>query len=221
MTELKEYVDRLFRHQHQTPEIKDLKEEILSNMLAKRDDLIAQGLDADSATEKAKENLPAIDGLIDGNQLTNLGRYRSECASALLLNSIIFWILSLPLLFTYYAPFSYIGLALVIISGCIFLFRKSLAADDTAFLSVTASRRRQRIAWIIWTLFFLVAAGSAAALTFGSDIWFGRPLNIRGPYQMANIAARIYLPLLTIMIPITFSNFSKILLKSGKEVKNE
>ena len=38
---------------------------------------------------------------------------------------------------------------------------------------------------------------------------------------MANIAARIYLPLLTIMIPITFSNFSKILLKSGKEVKNE
>lgn len=34
MIEIKEYVDGLFRNQHLTPEVKDLKEEILSNMLA-------------------------------------------------------------------------------------------------------------------------------------------------------------------------------------------
>ena len=63
-------------------------------------------------------------------------------------------------------------------------------------------------------MFFLVVAGTMAALTFGSNIWFGRPLNISGPYQLANIAIRFYLPLLTIAIPITIDNFSKILLKN-------
>lgn len=52
--------------------MKDLKEEILSNMLAKQDDLIAQGWDAEAAAEKAKESLSAVDSLIDGNQLTDL-----------------------------------------------------------------------------------------------------------------------------------------------------
>lgn len=72
MTDLQKYVDGLFRHQPLTPEVKDLKEEILSNMLAKQDDLIAQGWDAEAATEKAKESLSAVDSLIDGNQLTDL-----------------------------------------------------------------------------------------------------------------------------------------------------
>ena len=38
MIDLQKYVDGLFRHQRLTPEVKDLKEEILSNMIAKRDD---------------------------------------------------------------------------------------------------------------------------------------------------------------------------------------
>lgn len=75
MIDLQKYVDGLFRHQRLTPEVKDLKEEILSNMIAKRDDLIAQGLSAEKATEKAKESLSAIDYLIDGNQLTDVGKY--------------------------------------------------------------------------------------------------------------------------------------------------
>ena len=78
-----------------------------------------------------------------------------------------------------------------------------------------------KVAWTIWSVFFLVAVGTMAALTFGSDIWFGRPLNITGPYQMANIAVRFYLPLLTIIIPITISSFSKILLKCRKGHEDE
>lgn len=45
---------------------------------------------------------------------------------------------------------------------------------------------------MIWGVFFLVAAGTMAALTFGSDIWFGRPLNISGPYQLANLAVVLF-----------------------------
>lgn len=221
MIDLQKYVDELFRHQHLTPEVQDLKEEILSNMLAKQDDLIAQGFSAESAAKKAKESLSDIDYLIDGNQLTDVGKYHLECLQTLVLNCIIFWIFSLPLLFTYYALFSYVGLVLVIISGCAYILRKGKKENIVAFLSLSVSKRRRKIAWIIWSAFFLVAVGTMGALTFGSDIWFRRPLNITGPYQMASIAVRFYLPLLTIMVPITISNFSKILLKNRKRHENE
>lgn len=221
MTDLQGYVDGLFRHQHLTPEIKDLKEEILSNMLAKRDDLIAQGVDAETATERAKESLSAIDYLIDGNQLTDVSKYRLECIQTILLNCVIFWILSLPLLFTCYALFSYVGILFVIFAACIYLTEKKRKAKHVAFLSINASERRKKIVWVIWGLFFVVVSGTMAAVTFGSNIWFARPLNISGPYQMANIAVRIYLPLLTIIVPITFSNFSKILLNNRKGHENE
>lgn len=132
-----------------------------------------------------------------------------------------FWIFSLPLLFTHYALTCYIGLLCVIISGCIYISRKDKKVNVVAFLSLSASEQRGKIAWIIWGAFFLVAVGTMAALTFGSDIWFGRPLNITGPYQMANIAVRFYLPLLTIIIPITISSFSRILLKCRKGHEDE
>ena len=221
MNDLQEYVDRLFRHQPLTSETKELKEEILSNMIAKRDDLITQGMDTESAVKQAKESLPSVDYLIDGNQLTNIGKYRLECIQSVLLSSIIFWIFSLPLLFTIYAPVCYIGIILVVISSAIYLSRSKQATDDFAVLSITASKHRQKTAWILWAVFFLVATGMMAALTFGSDIWFGRPLKIDGPYQLATVAVRFYLPLLTIMIPITFSSFSKILVKNREEQNNE
>jgi len=221
MTDLQNYVDSLFRHQRSTPEIKDLKEEIVSNMAAKRDDLIAQGMDAEIAAEKAKQNLSAIDFLIDGNQLTDVSKYHLECIQTVLLNCVIFWIFSLPLLFTAYSSICYMGLALVAVSGCIYILRRHQPAGGVAFLSVTASNRRKKMAWILWGLFFLVAVGTMAALTFGSDFWFGRPINISGSYQMANIAVRFYSPLLTIVIPITFGNFSKNLLKCRKEQEYE
>ncbi|MCH5296563.1 MAG: hypothetical protein J1E85_02715 [Ruminococcus sp.] len=221
MKDLKGYVEELFRHQHLTPEVKDLKEEILSNMIAKRDDLIAQGIDADFATEKAKESLSTVDCLIDGNQLTDISKYRLECTQTVLLNCIIFWIFSLPLLFTHYAIFSNLGILLTICFGILYLWQRKQPSDIVAFLSTKASELRKKTVWFVWGLFFAVCVGIIAVLTFGSDIWFGMPLNISGPYEMANIAARIYLPLLTIIIPITFSNFTKLLMKNRKRYENE
>jgi len=221
MTDLQKYVDSLFRQQKLTPELKDLKEEIVSNMIAKRDDLIAQGMDAERAAEKAKQSLSDVDFLIDGNQLTDVGKYHLECIQTVLLNCIIFWIFSFPLLFTGYASFSYTGLALVIVSGCTYILRRNQPTSRVGFLSVTASKRRKKMVWTIWGLFFFIAVGTMAALTFGSNIWFGRPLNISGPYQMANIAVRFYLPMLTILIPITFGNFQKLLLKNRKGQEDE
>ena len=92
-------------------------------MTAKMDDLIAQGIEADIAAKKAKESVSTIDYLIDGNQLTDISKYRLECTQTVLLNCIIFWIFSLPLLFTHFAAFSYLGLLLTISSGIVYLCR--------------------------------------------------------------------------------------------------
>lgn len=221
MMDLKKYVDELFRHQRLTPEIKDLKEEILSNMTAKMDDFISQGIDADLAAKKAMESLSSVDALIDGDQLTDISQYRFDCMQTVLLNCIIFWIFSLPLLFTHYAGFSYLGLFLTISSGAVFLLLRKQQTSIVAFLSITASERRKKIVWILWGLFFVVCVGIMAALTFASNLWFGRPVKINGPYQAANIAVRFYLPLLTIMVPITFSSFTKLLTKNRKEHGHE
>lgn len=70
-------------------------------------------------------------------------------------------------------------------------------------------------------MFFVVCTGAMATVKFGSNIWFGSPLNISGSYQLANIAARFYLPLLTILIPITVGSFTKKLLKSRKEDEDD
>lgn len=220
MTDLKTYVDMLFRRQRLTPEVKDLKEEILSNLIAKRDDFIDQGLAREIATEKAVESLSAIDELIDGNQLTNISTYHAECTQTILLNCILFWILSLPLLYTHFAGFSYLGLLLTIVSGILYLSKRNPQSAPVAFLSVTESEHRRKIAWRVWGLFFAVCVGIVIALHFASNIWFHRPLQIDGPYQMANIAAQIYLPLLTILIPITFNSFTKLLIKN-REVSYE
>lgn len=221
MDPLQKYVDGLFRHQHLTPEIKEMKEEILSNLAAKRDDLIAQGLSEAAATQRTKESLVSIDNLVEGNQLTHVTRYRCECLQVTLLNCIIFWICSLPLLFTVYAPFSYLGFAATVIFGVVYLATNQRRMDTVAFLSVPASRRRGKAVWIIWILFFLISVGMMAAVTFGSNLWFQRPLYVTGPYQAASIAVRFYLPLLTIVIPITVGSFTKILINNKKEDSNE
>jgi hypothetical protein len=217
MTELKKYVDELFRHQPGTPEIQDLKEEILSNMAAKRDDFISQGMEKDLATARAKESLPSIDLLVEGNQLTDLGKYHFECSETALLHCIIYWILSLPLLYTTHGIFCYAGLLSTIILSANYILRRMRPSDHIGVLSIRAKKRQEQIVWILWGLFFLTYAMMTAALTLGSNLWFGKPLHIDGPYQAANLAAGIYIPMIGITVPITFSSFTKLLAGSKME----
>ncbi|HIV87488.1 MAG TPA: hypothetical protein H9896_05225 [Candidatus Pygmaiobacter gallistercoris] len=217
MTDLETYVDGLFRHQRMTPEVRDLREEILSNMIAKREDLMAQGFDEAAATEKAKESLSSVDSLIDGNQLTCVGSYRAACLQTTLLSCVLFWILSLPLLFFRFGFFSTLGFWLTLIFGLLYLWRIKNPSDAVAFLSISAARRRRTIVWILWGLFFLVCTGVIAAVTFASNLWFGRPVVFTGPYQFAALVMRFYPPLLTILIPITVGSFPKILYKNRKD----
>lgn len=221
MDELQKYVDTLFKHQRQSAKIKDLKEEILSNMIAKRSDLLAQGLDEETATQIAKESIASVEGLIDDNQLTKTWQYHIECLQLALINCTVFWILTLPLLFTMYAALSFLGLFMTAVLGTVYIIKSRKPADTLAFISMSVSKLRAKHVWIIWILFFLAYSGTMAALTFGSSIWFGYPVNISGPYQFYNIASRFYVPLITIVIPVTVSGFSKLLIKNGEEFSVE
>ena len=70
MNELQEYVEQLFRHQKKTAETEDLKEEILSNMMARKSDLLSQGFDEQTAIKKTKESLCSVGELIEDCQFT-------------------------------------------------------------------------------------------------------------------------------------------------------
>lgn len=220
MDELNKYVEAFFRHQRLTPEMEDLKEEVLSNMIAKRDDLISQGMDEETVTKRATESIPAVEPLIGDNQLTDVGKYRLDCMQAMLLNCTLFWILSLPMLFTGFWAFSYLGLLLTLGSGAFYLWKRKQPSEKMSYLSVLASRRRKKAVWMVWGLFFSVSVLVLATAAFGSDIWFGRPVHISGPGEFTSIVARVYLPLLTVFVPITFGNFTDILLKNRKDKEN-
>ncbi|MEG1641406.1 MAG: hypothetical protein RR284_10870, partial [Ruthenibacterium sp.] len=133
MNELQKYVEMLFKHQRQTAEVKDLKEEVLSNMTAKREDFINQGFDENIATQKAKESLACVEGLIEGTQLTCVDNYHTECLQTALLNSVIFWICTLPLLITNYAPFSFCGLWATVALGIAYIIKLKHQSNVIAF----------------------------------------------------------------------------------------
>ncbi|MDR1108637.1 MAG: permease prefix domain 1-containing protein [Spirochaetaceae bacterium] len=61
----KEFVDRLFSEYEETPELRDFKEELLSNMEARIASLAAKGLDETGAFEKAAGELGDISALAD------------------------------------------------------------------------------------------------------------------------------------------------------------
>ncbi len=216
MKRLEEYVDDLFRRIRKTGETEDLKAEILSYMRAKRDDLMAQGLDEAKATARAMESLTSVEGLVDGSQLTDMDKFRAECAQTALLGCTVFWILSLPLLFTRFASVSYLALALTAASLAAYFKLRSRRSCEAAFLSVTDCERRVKTVWRVWGVFFAVCAAALLGVMFGRDIWYGRALSIDGPYQLANAAANVYVSLLTILIPITFAGFPRLMTKCRK-----
>ncbi len=221
MNELQEYVEQLFRHQKKTAETEDLKEEILSNMMARKSDLLSQGFDEQTAVKKTKESLCSVGELIEDCQFTDVYQYRLECIQTILLNSVIFWIFSLPLMFTGHMLMSDLGLLATAVSAVLYMVKRKAEPEAASFLSISASRNRKKLVWILWCMFFLVCTLTIAALTFGSSLWFGRPLQLSGPYQFAVVATRFYLPLLTIVIPVTVGKFTTLLIKNEKRKENE
>lgn len=220
MDELKKYVDMLFRHQKSTEQVAELKEEILSNMIARKEDLLSQGLSEAEAVKKAKESISSIEGLMDDCRAVNRNQYHLERAYILFLNAILFWIFTMPLLFVRYASVCWIGLLLTVVSGLVYWYHLHQRGQEegTVFLSISESQKRKHTAWIVWGIFYIVVAAAIALVQFGSNIWFRRPVYIDGPYALAQLLVRFYIPFLTIFIPLTINQCANIFRRCQKEL---
>lgn len=227
MKELERYVKQLFRQQADTAEMRDLKEEILSNMQAQKADLMAQGLSEDEAIRQVKNSLPSLDGMVEDQQLTWVDRYHTDCLRATLLSSIVYWILILPTQVLTWAQSKWyllFGVGITLIFAVAYWVQKSLHQDRAELRTISECRRKVDLVWKFWGALVAVMLLTGMGVYWASDIWFHRPLHlprINGPWSLALTLLPFYLLALTALVPLTVAQFPKMLQKQRKEPDDE
>lgn len=223
LKELQAYIDTLFAYQKRDSATTERKEKLMSCLTKRINDLITQGQTGGQAFQIAKASISTEEWLLNGNQLTDMAGYKTQCLYSVLLNCTLFWIFTMPLLLTRYGPICFVGLAATLLSGILYSINltKDRRRESVSLISVPEIKKKTKVVWELWGLFFLVYSLAVAAATFGSDLWFGRPVEIAGPYAFANIAVHFYIPILTVFFPITVNSFTKSLSAFEKRDEDE
>lgn len=211
MDELGAYVDALFARRGDTPENRDLKEEIYGNLAARRDDLIAQGVPEAEAVRAAKAQLPSLDGVLGTGVRVRAQQWRAGRMQALLLASVIVWILTIPTLLVRAGAACLAAGAAVVVFGILYLRRRRDDPAEIITVDTVQLRRTCRRVWLIWGVCFAVCIAAASAVLFASNVWFSRPVRIDGPYALGAAAAPYYLALSTAAYPIMVGTFPHLL----------
>lgn len=226
MNSLKSHVDSMFNKYKENKQIKELKSEVLSNLEAKVDDLITNGMEYNEAVSKAKESINNIDHLIDQNVKVYINKYKLEYIQIVLLYFIIAWIITIPL--GIIGEGGILNIVLLISSFTIGIWYILLNkkgehpySQSTAFINLQFIFKIKKITWIIWLLFILVSTLYTTAIFFGSNIWFSRPIKIMGPYQFAEITIRYMLPFISIIFPLIFNVAPKLISRYEVGENNE
>lgn len=211
MDELRAYVDALFARRGDTPENRDLKEEIYGNLAARRDDLIAQGTPEAEAVRAAKAQLPSLDGVLGTGVRVRAQQWRAGRMQALLLASVIVWILTIPTLLVRAGAACLAAGAAVAVFGVLYLCRRRDDLAEMMTVDTAQLRRMCRRVWLVWGMCFVVCIAAASAVLFASNVWFSQPVRIDGPYALGVAAAPYYLALSTVAYPVTVGTFPRLL----------
>jgi len=218
MDVLRNHVENMFRSYKENKQIRELKNEILSNLEAKAADLAANGMEYNDAVNKAKDSITSIDHLIDVNIRVYINKYKLEYLQIVLLYSIIAWIVTIPLKII--GAGILINLLFFILSFIIGIFYFQLCRKEKveyfsieSFLNIQRAYKIRKIAWILWLLFIVSSILLTTAVQFGSNIWFSRPVNISGPYQFAVMVLRYMLPFISIIFPLIINAAPKLILR--------
>ncbi len=214
MDELKQYVDKLFARAPKTAALRDLKEEVYTNLKAHEQDLLSQGQTAEDALRAAKQSMPSLEGLIWDAQPIYYYPFLAECCQVGLLHALLLWVLLLPLMLVntgFIATLATWG-AFLLAVGCAAatLVLRAQDAKIVRTIKLAALRRFARTVWLVWAVFFAVCVLAVTAVLFGSNLWFDRPVVIDGPYQFGVLAARYYLPMVTAVLPWATGRFVKL-----------
>lgn len=217
MDELKMHVDRLFSKYKGSSSVDDLKAEILSNLEAKKNDLLSSGMGEEAATKTAKGSITSIDALIDGNRKVRSYPYKIEKLQTILLILIVAWIFSTPfLLLQNFATNALLFLSIGVFGLTLIIKSRRKPDQDTReydHININSLARRAKLAWIIWTAFMVLCILAITGLNFSSNFWFSRPLIIDGPYQLARLISQYIGPAFTIVIPLILAKLSKLWIK--------
>lgn len=218
MSSLKAHVDNLFKGYKESRQILELKDEIFSNLEARVADLKADGMTHPQAVRAAIESIGSVDHLIDGNQTVYINRYRVELLQLALLYSLVGWIITIPpRIIGAGLLLNYLLLAVAAVTGILYVILSARKdrdyLDRTATCSIRSASRYRKLAWLIWGLFIVVSVLSVTAIHFGSNIWFGRPITISGPYQFAVLGINYALPFTSVIIPLLISESVRLMQK--------
>lgn len=227
---LRRYVDDLFRNYKPNRQIQELKEEILSNLEAKVDDLTASGIPYPEAVRQATADIQRVDVLIDGRRTVAINRLWMELARYGLLLTLTAWILTIPFTVLRLGLQTNLLLMGLSVAGSILYFAvyailtrwqggRLMAAVKT--VRYDAALKRRTMVWGLWGCFIAAVTFTNAAVTFGSNIWFARPFRLDGLYQLAVLAARFGLPLVSIIVPLLFHRIPFLILKHEAEEAHE
>ena len=215
MNELKNYVDKLFAKYSESKYIRELKAEILSNLEAKKADLMFSGLDEAEAISQAKQSITNVDELIDGNVKVHFQSYQLEKVQTILFSTILAWIISIPgMLFRQLHTINAILFVSVLVVGIIYLVlnvRRPVQVE--VYININRLKRQTKMVWILWAVYFVVSFFVTTGLLFASNIWYARPIKIAGPYQFANMMSYYIAPLFAIVIPIIMSRINQLWIK--------
>lgn len=215
--DLEIFVDRLFSGHRKTKAVLELRDEVLSNLEAKVEDYLQEGMEYSRAVSLAIRDIEPVEHLIDHYQTVNLTAYRLDLAQHALLYFLTAWIITLPARFLSPGEIANNMLAFFAAASGMFLIaqvRKSkVEPPRTGSVNAVKLRRLSRMVWLLWWLFAAVVTLFTLMVRFGSNVWFARSPYISGPYELFELGISILLPLLTVVIPLLFWRADKQLVK--------
>lgn len=218
MSELNHYVEELFSGVPKGFKTDDLKAEVLGNLEAKKADLMISGLEEAEAVRQAEQSITSVDFLIDGNKRVYSVRMKLEFVQVSLIVLLVGWILTIPLMMFHIGFPANVLLFLVVIGVGIYyltlrqrLTRGGDVMERMGYVNVPQTKRKRNIVWLLWAIFAVISLLATTALYFGSNIWFSRKISIDGPYALAVVLIAYFIPLLSVIVPLLFSIWVRLI----------
>ncbi|PQP83187.1 hypothetical protein C0Q44_00150 [Paenibacillus sp. PCH8] len=204
------HINRLFAHAQDTLDNQELKEEIHSNLAARIGDYISQGMSEEKAFQTAIQHMAGMDQVMSDQRRVQRVPYWTSLLQFALIYCLIAWIITIPMrvLMQGSAINNLLMILSLIVGGTYVLYMLINRGNDpassvkTTVIRFPTLMQWNRRIWWLWSAFILVLWGTQAALRFGSNIWFNRPIQVEGPYQFAVIVIAFAIPLLSVIIPL-------------------
>ncbi|WP_225743537.1 permease prefix domain 1-containing protein [Marinilactibacillus sp. Marseille-P9653] len=222
MNTIEEHIELLFKPYKKNKLMRELKEEVYSNLLARKEDLLLEGYSEEAAVRNTIAHIDSVDHLIEENKKVDWNSFLANLLQSMTLYSVIIWILTLPLsLFPDHLLLNYLFMMLSFISGIIYIvyLRKAKNGDGKIkFMNIKRTEKLKIITWQLWFGFIVISLLSVTGIYFASHLWFSRPISISGPYQFGEVALRYLTPFSTVIIPLTIHKAANLIAESEVEV---